>query len=69
MEGFLEPFDLPNSRTVHGYTFPLGLRPVAGLKLTSEDVTKGIQKLAADGVIRDLLSRRTFCIHPRMKIH
>ncbi|PLB52043.1 taud/tfda taurine catabolism dioxygenase [Aspergillus steynii IBT 23096] len=58
MTPFFEPFDLPNSRTVHGHSFPLGLKVAPSSQAASlAETTTKIKQLAADGVIRDLLTK------------
>ncbi len=56
---FLELFAIPNSREVHGNTFPLGIRVKReATDLTLDAVVEHIQQLAEKSVLDNLLQNR-----------
>lgn len=57
--GKIETFTIPGSRTVHGKTFPLGIRPKDDQQFqTTESAVEYLKGLAETGVFDQLLSQR-----------
>jgi hypothetical protein len=58
--GSLEVFDIPGSRSVHGNTFPLGLRAKPGAEFNDlQSAIDHVELLASRGTIHSLLTTRT----------
>jgi len=57
----IETFEVPVSRSVHGKSFPLGIKPRDGTAFANVDDAAGhIAKLAEEGVFNSLLTNRPF---------
>lgn len=67
----LEHFQIPEARSVHGESFPLGLKPSQPSNdLTIEEVGKQIKDLSEKGVFRELLNKRKVpIIHTSVWVH
>lgn len=56
-DAFIETFEVPASRSVHGKSFPLGIKPKDNKKFANiDDATEYISKLAEEGVFNSLLT-------------
>ena len=64
---FVETFEIPGARKVHGESFPLGIRPKDRVSSTDLDVALGyLKSLAANGAFDSKLAQR---LRPRLKLN